>query len=154
MALGRDSSHLTSRCSTIFSPLSTLPLGCSANFTKLYQFLLFSRRIGVLREFVDFAVNLVNEVLSLVTDYEVSPPLLGVQSQAWWEQGWLSLGRFYSLGTFPSGGPTSLWALSCYLPLFTQLGLRRRWTGAQLELKSLGPSLEPFTIRMDYQQEF
>ena len=87
MALGRDSSHLTSRCSTIFSPLSTLPLGCSANFTKLYQFLLFSRRIGVLREFVDFAVNLVNEVLSLVTDYEVSPPLLGVQSQAWWEQG-------------------------------------------------------------------
>ena len=41
----------------------------------------------MLREFVDFAVNLVNEVLSLVTDYEVSPPLLGVQSQAWWEQG-------------------------------------------------------------------
>ncbi|XP_069402462.1 short palate, lung and nasal epithelium carcinoma-associated protein 2A-like [Ovis canadensis] len=36
------------------------------------------RRIGVLREFVDFAVNLVNEVLSLVTHYELCPEVRGL----------------------------------------------------------------------------
>ncbi|OWK03342.1 hypothetical protein Celaphus_00007883, partial [Cervus elaphus hippelaphus] len=47
-----------------------LLLGCSANFTDLYQCPLFSRRIGLLNELVDFAVNLMNEALSLVMHYE------------------------------------------------------------------------------------
>ena len=68
-----------------------LLLGCSANFTGLYQFSLFYRHIGLLNEVLKFVTNLVNEVLSLVTEYEVSPPLLGVQSQAWWRQVWLSM---------------------------------------------------------------
>ncbi|XP_040103468.1 short palate, lung and nasal epithelium carcinoma-associated protein 2A-like [Oryx dammah] len=36
------------------------------------------RRIGVLREVVNFAVNLVNEVLSLVTHYELCPVVRGL----------------------------------------------------------------------------
>ena len=51
--------------------------------TDLYQFPFFSRGIGLLSGVVDFAVNLVNELLSLVMHHEVNCPLLGVQSQAW-----------------------------------------------------------------------
>jgi len=104
------------------SPSGLLPLlalGCSVNFTKLYQFPPFPRHIGVLSEVVNFAVNLVNEVLSLVTDYEVSPPLLGCRSRPGGGEGWFSLGRLHFLGTYLSGGPISIWAVSCYLPPFT-----------------------------------
>ncbi|KAM7237504.1 hypothetical protein CapIbe_011748 [Capra ibex] len=39
--------------------------------------------IGLLIGVVDFAINLMNELLSLVMHYKVNCPLLGVQSQAW-----------------------------------------------------------------------
>ena len=51
--------------------------------TDLYQFPFFSRCIGLLIGVVDFAINLMNELLSLVMHYKVNCPLLGVQSQAW-----------------------------------------------------------------------
>lgn len=57
-----------------------------------------------------------NEVETFVMQYMVSPPLLGTQSQAWWGAGVTFLGRLYSLDTFISEGPTSLWAVNCCLP--------------------------------------
>ena len=98
-------------------------------FTNLYQFPLFSRRPGLLNDVVDFGVNLVRQLVSSVVQHEVSPPLLGLQSQAWWWQLWHSMGGLYSLGTFLSEGPTSLWVVSFYPfppPCFAQPGLGRR----------------------------
>ena len=134
-----------------FTLFPLLLLICFANFAELYQFPLFFRHIELLNEFVGLAINLTNEVLSPVMHYEVNPPLLGLQSQAWWGQRWPSLCRLYSLDTFLSGGPTSFWAVSCYLSPFVQPDLGRRWAGAQHKLKSLGPTLEPFIIPMDGQ---
>lgn len=57
-------------------------------------------------------------------------------------------------GTFLSDGTAFFGAVSCYLPPFTQPGLGRRWAGARHELKSLGPTLEPFSIPMNCQEAF
>ena len=56
---------------------------------------------------MDFAVNLVNEVLSLVTHYEVSPHSWGAEPGLE-GAGMTSLAGLYSLETFLSEGPISL----------------------------------------------
>ena len=146
----RGPSHLASRCSTISCPLPTAFAWVLCRLHWHYQFPLFSRSTGLLNKVVDFAVNLMNEVLSLVTHYEVSPPPLGCRARPGRGRydfpGWTILS-----GNLPFWGANFLGAISCYLPPFTQPRLGRRWPGAWHELKSPGPTLEPFAIYMDCQ---
>ena len=85
--LDRGSSHLTSRCSTIFHPLPTSPAWPLCQLHQAFQFPPFSSPIGLVSEAVNTVVKLVRKTMSLVVQYEVNPQLLRAQSQACWGAG-------------------------------------------------------------------
>ena len=97
---------------------------------------------------MDFAVNLVNELLSPVMHHEVNCPLLGVQSQAWWGEvtfpGWAVLS-----GTFLSEGPSSLG--QSVAPCPPSLSLAWEMSRGLILAEINGPTLETFTITTDCQ---
>lgn len=135
------------RCSTIFCPLPTAFAWVLCQLHWHYQVSLFSRSTGLLNNVVDFAVNLMNRVCVQHT-VRVSPPPLGCRARPGRGRydfpGWtIPSGHLLFWGQFPWGNQL--------LPApFTQPGLGR-WPGAWHELKSFGPTLEPFAIHVHCQ---
>ena len=146
----RGPSHLASRCSTIFC---SLPTAFAWVLCQLHWHLLVSSLLqehwtaqqgcGLCSQSREWGVVPGNTLRG-------EPPLLGCRARPGRGRydfpGWTILS-----GNLPFWGANFLGAISCYLPPYTQPRLGRRWPGAWHELKSPGPTLEPFAIYMDCQ---